>query len=683
MKARTTLRYLAVAGGLCAAGAVLPPPAGAQGGAEPEEKARAAADRWAEELINALYRSPDREAAGTRLALRPLNPLEFAMNDRYRWQIYDWMASALRRADRRYVVVDRARFFDIYRAMDEVGAKDPMAEYLEVLKKSRTRINVTCRGNARGKWIVLNCSATDIETGHGLGDATASFESGWLPPAPLDYAVGSVAGDIAAHLPAPGRVGETRIVDGRTGEDTPLSKYVASLLRTEVTRRLASRPGWRAVGGDEGAAHRLDGDIHKRDDRRLALHVRVLLGRAIVHAVREDIDIASVREDFLKTPSVPDPAKIWLPDGISAADWALLAEERMKGGEFTLLLAEANAHIRKHGPLAPFVEVRERAVSGLAEGIRVATKAEARAGLKRIARIEASVGTRPDLSRLKARAHRILGDAASEKAALAEWLKAAARDHPERREVLSALGRVRALIVQGETFAARVGRPFSPERKDGPTGWTDLHSAALLDLPAVTAALIDAGTAADVRLKDDSSPFGGDLGRMLSELHPEEDWKSWRADGETPSMIAALANARAAMAALVARGADTGANNRFGGTPLHYAARANAREAMEWLAARGADIGAKDKSGETPLNAAAKRGLFKLVERFAAPGVYLDADVSAGQKIDPRQLRVLHAERIPAGRIRNYSMVARGCYSVSGLSGDRLDWSGVSVCGSR
>ena len=108
-------------------------------------------------------------------------------------------------------------------------------------------------------------------------------------------------------------------------------------------------------------------------------------------------------------------AEILLPDGITLADWALLAEVRLKAGEYARLVEEAGAYLRKYGRFESVEAIRERAVSGLVAEARV-----------------------------------------------------------------------------NKRFSERLGRPFSKESKDS-VGWTDMHYAALLDLPGVIAALCDAG----------------------------------------------------------------------------------------------------------------------------------------------------------------------------------------------
>ena len=297
-----------------------------------------------------------------------------------------------------------------------------------------------------------------------------------------------------------------------------------------------------------------------------------------------------------------DPARIVLPDGHTVADWALLAELRLEQGEHVALLAEANRHIRAHGALAALTDIREQAIAGLVADIPLSTKAEAREALTRIAKVTASAGERPDLLRLEARAHRLLGDYSSAAEAYGRWLQAAPQSHPERRDVLSALAQARHVVTQRAQFSELLGRPFSADTREGGVDWTDLHYAAVLNLPGVVTALIDGGMAADMRLKSDNSSFGEGLEQRLAGLGVNPHSWAWN---QTPLHIAAKANARAAAEALVSRGADIEARDNGGSTPLHKAALGNARETAEWLVSRGADIEARDNADDTPLHEAA------------------------------------------------------------------------------
>ncbi len=329
--------------------------------------------------------------------------------------------------------------------------------------------------------------------------------------------------------------------------------------------------------------------------------------------------------------SLPE-VRIELPDGLSVSpgDWALVIEESLESGRYERVLVEAKAHIEKHGPLEPLVRVRDRAVAELVGQFRIGTKAEAERELPRIQRIEASVGDWPELLRIKARAHRLLGDHSSEMETHERWLDADTEEHPDRREVLFAYRLARDLVKQGEEFANALGRPYSARAREESAGWTDLHHAALLDKSGVVLALVEAGMAPDVRLGKDA-PFGEALKRTLRGLGHGDEFEHWSADGETPLMVAALANAARAAEELLERGAEHDARNERGSTPLHFAVLRDAHEVAKLLLDRGAELDAQDRDGMAPLHRAASVDANAVAELLLARGADADAKSRHGK----------------------------------------------------
>ena len=108
--------------------------------------------------------------------------------------------------------------------------------------------------------------------------------------------------------------------------------------------------------------------------------------------------------------------------------------------------------------------------------------------------------------------------------------------------------------------------------------------------------------AVDTRLKEGSQPFGDDLKRTLATLQRGRTFDGWKADGETPLLLAAAVDARDASEYLVERDADIHARNSRDETLLHLAARKNARKAIAQLVERGAAVNAKDIGGTTSLD---------------------------------------------------------------------------------
>ncbi len=178
-----------------------------------------------------------------------------------------------------------------------------------------------------------------------------------------------------------------------------------------------------------------------------------------------------------------------------------------------------------------------------------------------------------------------------------------------------------------QRFLEFVGREPSAGYEDE-NGWTDLHYAALLNLPGLVDALVDVGLGVDHGLKSD--------GRRLTEalalrIQPFLNSEIFRRRGHTPMHVAALGNSVGAFERLVANGATAHATTKTGRTPLHLAAWKNAVEALEWLVASGADINATDEYGITSLHAAALGNALDALEWLAANGATVHATNRVGR----------------------------------------------------
>ncbi|MDE0058141.1 MAG: ankyrin repeat domain-containing protein [Defluviicoccus sp.] len=590
---------------------------------------------WAEELVGSLLRRS--AARGDKLALQPLHPADFAgLNRRQREQLHGQLLRALsEQAVGRYELVDRSSLAHVARALEESVDPRWQESYLQVLRKAHAWINIVCGSTPGAVSIDVECKATDIRDGRALASSSASFALGWLNrPIALDLAVGLIARDIAQRVGDTARLEDVRIVDGRTGGETGLSKHVAGSLEHSIGRHMG------ATGGG-GAGFRLEGTIGKSgaQDGRLLLRVRLSFGDGRSLLFQEYVARASA--PFLDAVGPQDPedppackpdaeiAKRVLPAGYTLGDWRLLATDRLKRRDYVRLVVEAKAHLRDHCDWSGAREVFDLALSGLAAGIGLSGQGDARRALARIAEIEGSVGEHPVLLGLRARAHRLLGAYAQEEEAHRRWLRLAPESHPERRATLRALMRAQLIVSDGARFSESLGRAFSAAAKEESAGWTDLHHAAVLNLPGVVQALVDAGVAADVRLRDDLSRFSDTLQGFLIGLG-HEDFKVWEAYGHTPLMIAAFVNAEEAAATLVEAGADIRAKDRWGLTTLHYAAWANAHETAKWLVGRGADINAKDNFGATPLHHAAHGNALETAEWLVGRGADINARDNLG-----------------------------------------------------
>ena len=176
-------------------------------------------------------------------------------------------------------------------------------------------------------------------------------------------------------------------------------------------------------------------------------------------------------------------------------------------------------------------------------------------------------------------------------------------------------------------FLEVVGREPTARYVDE-NGWTDLHYAALLDLPRLTEALVDSGVAIDHRLKSDGRRL---TDALMHKVQPFLNSAVFLRRGHTPLHLAALGNAVDALERLVAKGAPIHATNDVGRTPLHLAAWGNAVDSLEWLIARGAKVNGTDDYGTTPLHGAALGNAVDALEWLVTQGVSVHATSSYGR----------------------------------------------------
>ena len=132
-----------------------------------------------------------------------------------------------------------------------------------------------------------------------------------------------------------------------------------------------------------------------------------------------------------------------------------------------------------------------------------------------------------------------------------------------------------------------IGRSLSPTAIDE-NGWTDLHWAAVLNLPELAKGLLDAGADIFAPLKEDWEPLSESLRRSLTKFGI--DSKELSRDGGMPMHLAALSNATNVVALFIERGVDIDTRTKFDETPLHFAATRGAPDAAKFLIERGANI---------------------------------------------------------------------------------------------
>ena len=149
-------------------------------------------------------------------------------------------------------------------------------------------------------------------------------------------------------------------------------------------------------------------------------------------------------------------------------------------------------------------------------------------------------------------------------------------------------------------LANLLGRAFSPDARDE-NGWTDLSYAAVLNLPGLVSALLDAGADPNAKVKSDGKSVSNRCKSILSQFGINAE--AWTRSGGVP-LHAAWLNDRSVTANLIVHGAKIDAKTVTSWTPLHLAAFRNALSAAELLIGQGADIRAKTENGWTPLDTA-------------------------------------------------------------------------------
>jgi formylglycine-generating enzyme required for sulfatase activity/uncharacterized protein YgiM (DUF1202 family) len=106
-----------------------------------------------------------------------------------------------------------------------------------------------------------------------------------------------------------------------------------------------------------------------------------------------DTRIASKGPATVKVaPTVSDPSQVMLPDGLRLSDWILIAEDRLKAGEYRSLVVEGMAHRRKYGQFASLNKIIDKSVTALLKRLTVEKLADADDAFRLIKNIEGVVG---------------------------------------------------------------------------------------------------------------------------------------------------------------------------------------------------------------------------------------------------------------------------------------------------
>ncbi len=159
-------------------------------------------------------------------------------------------------------------------------------------------------------------------------------------------------------------------------------------------------------------------------------------------------------------------------------------------------------------------------------------------------------------------------------------------------------------------------------------GWTDLHYAAVMNLPSDARELLREGANANATLKADGGQLDGVVVALL--LTAGFEFKTWEREGETPLQIAAWADAVSTVEVLLELGADVRLKSAVGHTALHIAARYGGLATARVLLAHGADVDARDQYGWAPLHAAVRNDKMAMLELLLDNGANIDAKAERG-----------------------------------------------------
>ena len=184
-----------------------------------------------------------------------------------------------------------------------------------------------------------------------------------------------------------------------------------------------------------------------------------------------------------------------------------------------------------------------------------------------------------------------------------------------------------------QELARLLNREFSPVAADM-NGWTDLHYAAVLDLPVLAKALLDAGASTNAPLNSDDQPLSDTVKRILRSAG-KTNFENVRTLGQRPLHLAAREGSGAVSSLLIERGADVNARDRnkdgaYDWSPLHYAIWFDAPAVAALLIDAGSNVNAGNRHGMTPLHYASKKNSATAVRELIRNGAHVMAKTSAG-----------------------------------------------------
>ncbi len=165
-------------------------------------------------------------------------------------------------------------------------------------------------------------------------------------------------------------------------------------------------------------------------------------------------------------------------------------------------------------------------------------------------------------------------------------------------------------IQEESKFENFLGRAPSTTAEDE-NGWTDLHWAAALNLPATVKKLVQAGMSVNLSMKADQKQFSNVLRQKLAQVNSAEYIAQHIQEvgrvGASPLHIAALMNSQEAAKMLIDQGARVNQTTIMNESPLFNAISGVSIEVAQNLIAHNADINLNDFYGFSPLHMSAYR----------------------------------------------------------------------------
>ena len=198
--------------------------------------------------------------------------------------------------------------------------------------------------------------------------------------------------------------------------------------------------------------------------------------------------------------------------------------------------------------------------------------------------------------------------------------------------VLAPQAQAREGSVAARQLSERLGRELSPVAVDE-NGWTDLHWAAVLDLPELAVTLLDAGASASAALKDDGELLGDRVKEVMRSFGHDTFAKTTRI-GQTPLHLAARQDSASVARLLVERGSDIERKDRTEGksdwAPLHYTAWFASAEVARVLLEHGAEPDTRSDTGHAPIHYAARKNASEVAQLLLDHGADVDAETGKG-----------------------------------------------------